>query len=287
MAITSRLSDRAIQHISKREFGENTPSKLDIRRIRNVYKSKLPGQKRREGGQLIVHRYKKAIWRFSDMVEEGNLKNKLPGNMRRIRKVRNVYKNAFRNSDLSDLAIVTVHNYDEKSLFEQNLDFLGVEDYTVLKHSGEWKMTHKYVYLLEFIEECKKPYILFCDARDTVFIDDPAKIVPAFKKFKCEVLFNSTLSARGIFKSYEWTAPLYWWTRGIIGLGWRKRYPNAGVFIGKVEFVKEIAETILFYCERMGCRYPPNSDQDVLRSIYPWYWPRMLIDCYNYLIYRN
>jgi len=266
MGTTSKSFD---QRIIDREFPYHNPSELDIKRLRNTYKNKVPGERRSEGNQLIIHRYKKAIWRFSDMVEDGKLKN------------------AFRNSDLSDLAIVTVHNYDEKPLFEQSLDFLGVEDYTVLRHSGEWRMTYKYIHLLEFIEECKKPYILFCDARDTIFMDDPAKIMPTFKGFKCEALFNSTMSPRGIFKSYDWALPLYWWTRTIIGLGWRKRYPNAGVFIGKVYFIKEIAETILFYCERMGCRYAPASDQDVLRCIYPWYWPRMTLDYYNYLTYRN
>ena len=269
MAITSRLSDGQLKWIFEHEIGVNPNSRLDIRRLQNVYTNRLPGQRRHEGGQLIIHRYKKAIWRFNDIVKEGKLKN------------------AFTNSDLSDLAIVTVHNYDEKPLFEQSLDFLGVEDYTVLRHSGEWRMTYKYIHLLEFIEECEKPYILFCDARDTVFLDDPAKIVPTFKRFKCEALFNSTMSPRGIFKSYDWALPLYWWTRTIVGLGWRKRYPNAGVFMGKVQFIKEIVETILFYCESMDCRWPPKSDQDVLRSIYPWYWPRMTLDYYNYLFYRN
>jgi len=34
-------------------------------------------------------------------------------------------------SDLSDLTIVTIHNYEEKSLFEQSLDFMGIKDYIV------------------------------------------------------------------------------------------------------------------------------------------------------------
>jgi hypothetical protein len=196
-------------------------------------------------------------------------------------------KNAFKNSDLSDLAIVTVHNYDEKTLFEQSLDFLGVEDYTVLKHSGEWRMDNKYVHLLEFIEECEKPYILFCDARDTVFADDPAKIVPLFKKFECEVLFNSTMSGRGIFKSYTWALSLRWWTRIISRTGRMRKYPNAGAFMGKKEIIKEISEIILFYCERMECKSGLNADQCILRAIYPWYWPRMKVDNYNRIFYRN
>ena len=177
--------------------------------------------------------------------------------------------------------------YNEKTIFEQSLDFLGVRDYTVLKHDGEWRMAYKYIYLLEFIEECEKPYILFCDARDTIFTDDPAKALPLFKKFECEALFNGTMSARGIFKSYEWAASLYWWTRIIARTRWRKRYPNAGAFIGKTQFIKEICEVMSFYCERMVCKIYPHSDQDVLRAIYPWFWPKMTLDYYNMMFYRN
>jgi hypothetical protein len=265
-----KFSDEEFKYLFERErITADITSRLYRKRLQNVYKGKITGRRRSEGKQIVIHRYKKAIWRFNEMVEEGR------------------FKNAFRDSDLSDLAIVTVHNYDEKPLFEESLDYFGITDYTVLGHGDEWKMTHKYLYLLEFIEGCNKPYVMFCDARDTVFIDDPAKIVPIFKEFGCEVLFNSTMSARGIFKSYESALPLYWWTRIIAGMGWRKRYPNAGAFIGRKDVVKEIAEIILFYCERMGCRYAPNSDQDVLRSIYPWYWPRMTIDYYNKIFYRN
>ncbi len=249
---------------------DTTSRSFDRDRAYNlVYKRYKKRYKKTVREQPLIHRYKKAIWELDRMVEEGKLKD------------------AFKDSDLSDLAIVTVHNYDEKTLFEQSLDFLGVKDYTVLKHNGEWKMAYKYIYLLEFLEECKKPYILFCDARDTVLIDDPAKIVPLFKEFKCEAVFNSTMSPRGIFKSYRSAEPLYWWSRKISRTGWRKRYPNAGLLIGKVHFVKEICEVFLFYCEHMGCKRQPTSDQDVLRGIYPWFWPRMKIDYHNWIAYRN
>jgi len=233
------------------------------------YEPRIEYKKRRPLQQPILHRHKKAVENFSIMVEEGKLEN------------------AFKDSDLSDLAIVIVHNYDEKTILEQSLDFLGVEDYTVLKHDGEWEMTYKFIYLLEFIEECKKPYILYCDSRDAIFTDDPAKVMSIFfEKFKCEALFNCTTSTRGIFKSYKWTLPLYWWTKKMSS--GRMRFANAGAFVGKTQFIKEISEVMLFYCERMGgCNYCPNSDQDILRAIYPWFWPRMMIDYYNKIFYRN
>jgi len=219
--------------------------------------------------QPLTHRRKWAVFLFDEMVEEGK------------------FKGAFKDSDLSDLAIVAVNNYDEKTLLEKGLDYFGVTDYTVLKHDGEWRMTYKYLYLLEFIEECDKPYILYCDSRDVLFMDDPAKVMPLFKEFKCEAVFNSTMSPRGIFKRYPSVYPLYFWSRYIGRTGWRKRFANAGLFIGKKQFIKEICEVMLFYCERMDCRYQPTSDQDVLRAIYPWLWPRMMVDYYNKISYRN
>jgi hypothetical protein len=248
MDTTSRSFDRAEQLVYRR------------------YKRKY---KRIVGEQPLVHRYKKAVAEFNEIIRKGELKN------------------AFKDSDLSELAIVTVHNYDESTLFEDSLDYLGVTDYTVLRHEGEWRMALKYVYLLEFLETCEKPYVLFCDARDTALIDDPAKILPLFKKFRCEAVFNSTMSPRGIFKSYPSCEPLYWWSRYVSRTGWRKRFANAGSFIGKKQFIKEISEVILFYCESMKCEHPPESDQDVLRAIYPWYWPRMMVDYYNRIVYRN
>ena len=167
------------------------------------------------------------------------------------------------------------------------MDFLGVEDYTVLKHSGEWTMTNKFIHLLEFIEECEKPYILFCDARDTIFINDPADIVPFFKEFDCEVLFTATMSPRGIFHAYKWALPLYWWTRIISRAGPLKKYPNTGGFIGKPQIIKEICEASLFYCERLDCRNHPTNDQDIVRALFPWFWPRMKLDYYNKIFYRN
>ena len=260
---------KILKTVIKREKDSVINSRISARRALKVFRHQPPEGRRLTGEQLIIHRHKMAEPALSEMIKDGRLKN------------------ISKNSDLSDLAIVTVHNYDEKTLFEQSLDFLGVEDYTVLKHSGEWKMLYKFMYLLEFIEECEKPYILYCDARDAVFTDDPAKAVPLFKEFECEALFCATMSARGILKAHAWTLPLYWWTRIISKTTWRKRFPNAGAFIGKRQLLKEISEIILFYCESMKCKYYPNSDQDVLRAIYPWFWPRMTCDYYNKMFYRN
>jgi len=248
------------------KYGEGITSKYCSKRAERITFKYVPKYKRVVGEQPIIHRYKKVVPLFEKMVEKGDLKD------------------AFKNSDLGELTIATVHNYDEKPLFERSLDFLGVSDYVVLKHSGEWSMFHKYKYLLEFVNsgKCRK-YLLFCDARDTIFVDDPAKILPFFKEFNCEMLFNATMSARGVFKAYRSALPLYWWYRKISKTGGMRKYPNAGVFIGKSSFMVGFFENILRYeTNRMY-----EMDQDILRLVFPWYWPRMQVDYYNKITYRN
>lgn len=246
---------------------DTTSKSFDVDRARRITYRYIPRYKRVIGEQPIAHRYKKVINRFDVMVKEGEMEN------------------AFMDSDLNELSITTVHNYDEKSLFEQNMDFLGISDYVVLKHSGDWHMFMKYEHLLRFIDSGKcKPYLLFCDARDTIFMDDPAKIIPLFKSFECEMVFNATMSPRGVFKSYSWAMPLYWWYRKISRTGWMKKYPNAGVFVGKTSFMVEVFENILRYASPKSIY---QQDQDVVRCIFPWYFPRMKIDYYNRIVYRN
>jgi hypothetical protein len=80
----------------------------------NGRRSKI--KKRRCGQQPIIHRYKKAKAHLEWMIETGTHYKKFEG---------------FDLSDLSDLTIVTIHNYEEKSLFEQSLDFMGIKDYIV------------------------------------------------------------------------------------------------------------------------------------------------------------
>jgi hypothetical protein len=95
------------------------------------------------------------------------------------------------------------------------------------------------------------------------------------------------MSPRGVYKSYKWALSLYWWSRRIARIGRSKRFPNAGGFIGKKEVIKEISEIIVHYTLGIKPEKYGTLDQDIVRCIYPWFWPRMKVDYYNKIWYRN
>jgi len=190
-------------------------------------------------------------------------------------------KNKFKKPE--NLTIVTAHNYPEKSIFEQSLDFLGITDYVVLSEpiKTEWRHTYKTKWVLKFLQsgECKTKYLLFCDARDTVLIDDPQKILDIFKTMNCELIFNATLRKKCIY----WIMPqLLDWTKTISKK--HGRYLNSGAFIGKTEFIQQFLESAVTLIGRL---YPPFSDQEIFRYLHPAFYPEVDIDYSNDIFYRN
>lgn len=188
-------------------------------------------------------------------------------------------KNKFKKPE--DLTIVTAHNYPEKSIFEKSLDHYGIAPYVVLKKKGEWNHRYKLDWMLEFLQAggCKTEYLLFCDARDAYVIDDLHKALNIFKKTGCDLIFNSTMSKRGIF----WNFPqLLEWTK-IVGKK-HSRYLNAGTYIGRPEFIQKVWETAV----TLIGRFPRSEDeQDILRYLHPAFYPEMDIDYSNEIFYRN
>jgi len=187
-----------------------------------------------------------------------------------------------------ELTILTVHNYNEKSLFERSMDFTGIKGYEVLKTEGEWKHTNKLVQVRDYIRNgrCKTDYLLFCDARDCVMWDDPKKIVEIFERFNCKLLFNSTMSPVGCYRYWKGEMyhkgldeKLYNWSNRI---GVWKRYLNSGVFIGKPLFIEEVLDFSLRYISDTI-----TSDQGLIRTIQPIFHPYLKVDYGNELVYRN
>jgi len=188
-------------------------------------------------------------------------------------------KNKFKKPD--DLTIVTIHNYPEKSTFEESLDFLGIAPYVVLKKDIEWNHRYKIDWMLEFLqsEGCETEYLLFCDARDAFVIDDLHKALNTFKRMNCELIFNSTMSQRGVF----WHMPqLFDWTGRVAKK--RGRFLNAGAFIGRPEFIQAVWKAVIPLFGRLS---RPNDEQDILRYLHPAFYPEMDIDYSNDIFYRN
>jgi len=218
-------------------------------------------------------------------------------------------KNKFKKP--SNLTIVTCHNYSEKSIFEQSLEFLGINEYenVIEPFIGPWRYAYKIKFLLNFLDKCKTPYLLFCDARDCILRDDPQLVLDIFLTKRCELLFCSTMHLGG----YACMPEIYQWTRNI-QMG---RYLNSGVFIGEVNFIKQVLEDAVQYvtdqsmtyedavktgtgkigklgdihntllCEALP-EFPKNAlDQEIFRFLHPKYYPRMAIDYFNELVWRN
>lgn len=209
-----------------------------------------------------------------------------------------------------NLAILVTHNFKKRSLFELNLDFLGIKDYVILNDPDitEWNHIYKHKWILEYLKshKFKEEIILYCDADDCILIEDPQKIIEIFLDYDCDLLFMSTNWDFG----YPTKDSRIWAT---IHNGTNKRHLNAGVYIGKKAFLINFLEDLLniieaiqlkkhpiwksisdYYNKKFKYSYstkstPPNlkiQDQNIIRYMHPKY-PQIKIDISNKLAYRN
>lgn len=222
-----------------------------------------------------------------------------------------VYKNAF--SKPNNLTIVTVRNegsledriipslsgYEDKSILETNLEYLGIQPLVVLKDSRlPWRNTFKFEAILNYLNsgKCTTEYFMYCDTIDVIFIDEPQKVIDIFESFNCEALFMSTNSTDGYQCMPEIKNKIDKINNG------NKRYLNSGVYIGKTNFIKEIFNEAIKYAIPHGVtmgdyyeylknnpiNYPKGSqDQDIFRYLEPKFFPRLKVDYKNKMAYRN
>jgi len=221
------------------------------------------------------------------------------------------YENAFSKPD--SLTIVTVRNegsledriipslkgYEDKSILEANLEYLGIQPLVVLTDSRlPWRNTFKFEIILDYLNsgKCTTEYFMFCDAVDVIFKDDPQKVIDIFESFKCDALFMSTHSLDG----YNCMPTV----KKFIDeeLQSNGRYLNSGVYIGRTDFIKEVFEEAIQYAIPHGVtmdeyseyltsspsNYPQGSqDQDIFRFLEPKFYPRLKVDYKNEMAYRS
>ncbi len=203
-----------------------------------------------------------------------------------------------------NLRFVTVHNYDEKSLFEKSLELFNLEC-TVIKSAGEWKYHDKVTLPLKHFEAegDKHEIIVFCDASDVVLKRNPKRILDVFESYECDALFMTAAGAIG----YGCMPDRQKWHESIYG----ERYLNSGVYVGRVSMLVEIWNAMIPYCgdepidkieyhalgmgkpgdPRLKKRlpdYPYNAlDQDMFRYIHRDFYPRMKLDIKANLAWRS
>jgi hypothetical protein len=230
-------------------------------------------------------------------------------------KINNIHKNEFKmpndltivlcrnTGSLSDRIIPQLSGYEDISILESNLTYLGIDNYVVLsKHipagEGQWIWTNKIKWMLEYLTagKCETEYIMYCDPIDVIFQDSPEKALDIFKKFNCDLLFMTSTGADG----YKCMPDVKHW---VDSFSYRRgRYINAGVFIGKTSFVKEFLEASLNYCTDNDCsistwheylnsnphNFPSGaSDQEIFRFLEPEFYPQVLADYKNLMAYRS
>ena len=198
---------------------------------------------------------------------------------------------------LSDRIIPHLSGYEEQSILERNMEYLGM-DLVVLRDARlPWRNTFKFEMLHNYLnsEKCTTEYFMCLDAIDVIWVDEPQKVMDIFKSFDCDALFMSTHSTDG----YSCMPEIKKWVDTINKLG---RYLNSGVYIGKTSFIKEMIEETMKYAIPHGVTmgeyhewlktnpkdYPKGSqDQDIFRYIEKKFYPRLKVDYDNRMAFRS
>ena len=144
---------------------------------------------------------------------------------------------------MEDRIIPHLSGYENVSILESNLDYLGL-DLVVLKDARlPWRNTFKFEMIHNYLNsgKCTTKYFMCCDAIDVIFIDNPQRVIDIFHTFECDALFMSTQSLDG----YNCMPEVKKWADRING--GRMRYLNSGVYIGKTSFVKEMFDEAIKY----------------------------------------
>ena len=199
---------------------------------------------------------------------------------------------------MEDRIIPHLSGYENVSILESNLDYLGL-DLVVLKDVRlPWRNTFKFEMIHNYLNsgKCTTKYFMCCDAIDVIFIDDPQRVIDIFHSFECDALFMSTHSMDG----YNCMPEVKKWADRISG--GRMRYLNSGVYIGKTSFIKKVFDEAIKYAIPHGvtmdkCQeyylsnpidYPRGStDQNIFRFLEPEFYPRMKVDYQNLMAYRS
>ena len=198
---------------------------------------------------------------------------------------------------MEDRIIPHLSGYENTSILEDNLKYLGIDLVVLTDNRLPWRNTFKFEMLYNYLNsgECTTEYFMCCDAIDVIFVDDPQKVIDIFKTFNCDALFMSTHSTDG----YNCMPKVKEWVDTVNS---KNRYLNSGVYIGKTSFVKEMVEEAMKYAIPHGVTmddyrdyldslpedYPKGSqDQDIFRYIEPKFYPHLKVDYENQMAFRS
>ena len=199
---------------------------------------------------------------------------------------------------LEDRIIPHLSGYEETSILERNMEYLGLDLVVLTDARLPWRNTFKFEMIHNYLNsgKCTTEYFMCLDAIDVIFVEEPQKVIDIFHTFECDALFMSTQSLDG----YNCMPEVKKWADRING--GKMRYLNSGVYIGKTSFIKKVFDEAIKYAIPHGVTmdetqeyylsnpidYPMGStDQNIFRYIEPKFYPRMKVDYQNLMAYRS
>lgn len=201
-----------------------------------------------------------------------------------------------------DLDIVLCTTYASKQYTEKILEYLGINDFTVLGRNLEsWKHIYKLELIIDHIEKHPRPgLLLHLDAPDVLVTGDLQPVVDCFNSdFDCDILFSAEKnSAPGSSTTREITESEVGFLSRIEAFEEANyqapfQYLNAGCFIGRKEAILELFAEALRTREQLDLSsrlhhgdYLYNDDQLVLRELHRRHHPRIQLDHEN-MMFQN
>ena len=97
---------------------------------------------------------------------------------------------------LEDRIIPHLSGYEEESILESNMRYLGLDLVVLRDDRLPWRNTFKFEMLHNYLKsgECTTEYFMSLDAIDVIWRDKPQRVIDMFESFDCDALFMSTNS---------------------------------------------------------------------------------------------
>lgn len=179
---------------------------------------------------------------------------------------------------IKNVSFFTYNNKNNKCLFEQSIIAHKLNCIVLAKKCKHWNWLSKITPLIAALEKCKTDYIISADGFD-VFISNPTELIEKFLTFKCNILFCSTpmnMPKNNDFFKFE--KEIYKSIKGHL---------NAGVYIGKKDFVLKVLKEIYDRRNKPYARHQGKfHDQAAWRYMHKQYYPAIKIDHEEKIITR-
>jgi hypothetical protein len=170
------------------------------------------------------------------------------------------------------LTILTCNNgHPAMGLLERSLAHLGLRGTVAGAGLDPWvNALHKPRAIRDALAAITTPYVLYADSRDAILIDDPRLLLERFEAdFDCDLVFGAdrlSWPPRRDFKRFE---------RSVAGGAGDFWYLNGGAWLGRTPFCREFYAAAV---ETPPVPEAPDSEQGVLRQLFPRFHPRVQLD---------